>query len=441
MLIALDVYNSTSYFVPGALGTIRDVTKTIIAFGRELEISKFTRRNFLGTSFYASIGLLGTGSVLSALGCAGRYLLPETRPNRRVLADLHCHSIIDDWNRQTPLGIRFPTIAWLADTLFNRTGMEWEDCHRAGVDVICVTHFNVFDEWLSMPTDPNPEAPVNTFRMMDQLEEQLNGPARRYATLAKNATMLSRLMSVPKASADYRIAVVHTVEGGHALGGSIHPLEQLARRGVAMLTITHFFSKDIASSANSYPCFPDGNNRRPHLGLSELGRDVIYEMERLGMIVDVTHATASAVDDILRVATRPLAVSHASSRTLSEHPYAVYDDQIKQIVSDGGIMGVIIDPYLLGNYATAGLAEKQGSLRDVVRQILHIVKVCGTHKHVGIGSDFSGYVCAPKDMNRLSQINRLSSMLESEFSNAAVVEDIMTNNAIEFLLTNWKTGV
>ncbi|UCG61502.1 MAG: membrane dipeptidase [Candidatus Zixiibacteriota bacterium] len=414
---------------------------TITLANREFDISKFTRRDFLSNSLRASVGLLGTGSVLSALGCATRRPSLVPRPTRRVLADLHCHSVINDWNRQTPLGLRFPALVWLAEKFFNRTGMEWEDCHRAGVDVICVAHFNVFDEWLSMPTDPNPEAPVNTFRMMDQLQEQLSGPARPYATLAKNATMLQKLTSIPKTSADYRIAVVHTVEGGHALGGSIDPLEQLARRGVAMLDVTHFFSKDIASAANSYPFFPDGNNRRPHLGLSEFGRDVIHEMERLGMIVDVTHATATAIDDIIKVATRPLAVSHASSRTLSEHPYAVYDDQVQQIVSDGGIMGVIIDPYLLGNYTTASLAEKEGSLRDVVRQVLHLVKVCGTHKHVGIGSDFSGYIGAPRDMNRISQIHRLSNMLESEFGNSDVVEDIMANNAMEFLKTNWKTGV
>ncbi|UCE24480.1 MAG: membrane dipeptidase [Candidatus Zixiibacteriota bacterium] len=349
--------------------------------------------------------------------------------------------MINDWNRRTPLGIRYPAVARFAEKFVNKTGMEWADCHAAGIDLICATHFNVFDEWLSMPTDPNPEAPANTFRMMDQLEEELAGPARAFATLARNGKDLEGLLNVSKTDPDFRTAVVHTVEGGHALGGSIEPLEQLASRGVAMIDITHFFSKDIASSANSYPYFPDGNSRWPNLGLSGFGREVISEMERLGIIVDITHATSTAVAQILKMATRPLAVSHGTSRTLSEHPYALFDEHIEQIAAGGGIIGVIIDPYLLSNYATAHSAEKRGSLRDVVRVIRYLVKLCNGHKHIGIGSDFAGYIVAPTDMNRLSQIDLLRELLEDEFGEVGVVEDILANNVINFLMKNWKSGI
>jgi len=358
-----------------------------------------------------------------------------------VLADLHVHAMINDWNRGTPLGVRYPALAHYAEKYVNKTGMKWEDCHAAGIDLLCVAHFNVFDEWLSMPTDPNPEAPVNTYRMMDQLEEKLDGPARPYGKLARNRDELGKLLSVPKTSAEYRIAAVHTLEGGHALGGSVAPLESFAKRGVAMIGVTHFFSKDIASSANSYPYFPDTNSRWPSLGLSEFGRQVIREMERLGIIVDVTHATATAVDDILKMVSKPIAVSHGSARTLADHPYSLYDEHIQQIVSDGGIIGVIIDPYLLTNYATVHLAEKRGSLRDVLRTVRYLVKLCGSHKHVGIGSDFAGYIIAPNDMNHLNQIDRLSCMLQDEFGDPGIVEDIMANNAINFLKANWRSGV
>ena len=77
----------------------------------------------------------------------------------------------------------------------------------------------------------------------------------------------------------------------------------------------------------------------------------------------------------------------------------------------------------------------------MVRTIRYIVKLCGTHKHVGIGSDFAGYITGPKDMSRLGQIGRLRSLLLREFGNRQMVEDIMANNVINFLKTNWLSGV
>jgi membrane dipeptidase len=349
--------------------------------------------------------------------------------------------MVNEWNRISPMGLEYPAIASVAAKFFNKTGMDWKKCHEAGIDLICVAHFNVFDEWLSMPTDPNPGAPANTHRMLDQLEEHLQGSAAPYARLAKNSYELKKLLSISKTSPEYRIAVIHTIEGGHTLGGNIRVLETLAKRGVAMITLTHFFNKGIASAANSYPFFPDANSSWPHQGLSGFGRDVIKEMERLGIIVDVIHATETAIKDILKVSSRPLVASHASARTLGDHPYSLYGEHIQQIASDGGIIGVIIDPYLLSNYSKLHLAEAKATLHDVVRTIRHITKLCGSHKHVGIGSDFAGYISGPTDMSRLSQIGRLRSLLLTEFGNEQVVEDILANNVINFVISNWKSGI
>ncbi len=386
-------------------------------------------------------GIAASGSVLAPLGCAGRRYFGLDFPPRRVLADLHVHAAIDQWNRETPLGIRYPALAVVVEKFANKTGMDWKKCHASGIDLVCATHFNVFDEWLSMPTDPNPQAPANTHRMMDDLEELLDGPASPYARLTRNSHELRSLLNVPKIAPNYRIAVVHTIEGGHALGGDIGALEPLAARGVAMITLTHFFNKGVASAVNSYPYFPDANSSWPHQGLSEFGRDVIREMERLGIIVDVIHGTATAIEDILEVATKPLIASHASARTLGDHPYSLYDEHIQHITENGGIIGIIIDPYLLCNYATLHQAETRATLRDVVRTIRYVVKLCGSHKHVGIGSDFAGYISGPRDMCRLSQVGRLRRLLMKEFDDEQVVEDILANNAIEFLMKNWRSGL
>jgi len=400
-----------------------------------------SRRKFMRMALTAGAGAAGAGPLLTAAGCAANRMLARTRPTGPVLADLHVHTMINKWNRRSPLFTEYPLLACIAENVFNTSGMDWADCHRAGVDLLCVTHFSAFDEWVSMPTDPNPEAPANTLHMMDQLEQELDGSAAPYARLARNHREMSGLLHVPKDDPEYRIAVVHTIEGGHALGGDLGAIKTFADRGVALITVTHFFNKGIASASNSYPFFPDAGARWDNQGLTCFGRDVVREMERHGVLVDITHAPAKSVADILAYAKKPLVATHASARTLSDHPYSLYDEHIQEIADKDGIIGVIIDPYLLSNFATISLAEQDGSLRLVVRTIRHVVKLCGDHKHVAIGSDFAGYITPPKEMTRLSQVGQLRKRLVAEFGDDAVVDDILANNAIRFLEKNWRSGL
>ena len=176
---------------------------------------ELTRRRFLSIGAGALAGAALAGPLWSLAGCSAPPPLTD-RSVPRVLADMHVHSMINKWNRRTPIGIRYPGIATLAETTFNRSGMKWKDCYEAGVDLICATHFNVFDEWLSMPTDPDPEAPTKTYRMLDQLERELLVDAAPFARLATNPDDLSLWLDIPKQNRDWRVVVVHTVEGGHA---------------------------------------------------------------------------------------------------------------------------------------------------------------------------------------------------------------------------------
>jgi microsomal dipeptidase-like Zn-dependent dipeptidase len=399
----------------------------------------YTRREWLAGVAATLAGVAVSGPLWALAGC-GAPPLTTDRTTPRVLADMHLHAGLNAWNRKTPLGIKYPEMATLAETSFNRSGMSWQECHKAGVDLICATHFNAFDEWLSMPTDPDIEVGLRTLRMLDLLEDELHGSAAPYANLAKNPKQMRDLLAVPKHESRWRIPVLHTVEGGHALGGRLELIETLAKRGVAMIGITHFFNNGIATSANSFPYFPDANSSWPRHGLSEFGHEVIAEMERLGMIVDVTHATNTAIEQILQASSRPLVATHASARTLADHPYSMLDDHLEEVAGRGGLIGVILDPYLLSNYGSVHEADTRGSLRDVVRTIKYLAKLIG-HKHVGIGSDYAGFISPPKEMTRISQIGQLRSLLLDEFSDATIVDDILANNAIEFIKANWNPGV
>jgi len=276
--------------------------------------------------------------------------------------------------------------------------------------------------------------------MMDILEKDLNGPSSKYAKLIRTPEDFKNHFNnnYDKNDANFRIAVLHSLEGGYALGGSLEPLKEFALRGVVLITIGHFYNKGIATAPNAFPFFPDANSLRPHQGLSSFGNEVISEMEKLGIIVDVTHVTSTALDDILKVSTKPLIATHISAKTLGDHAYSFHDEHIQEIVNRGGIIGIPLYPYMLSNYANIKEAEEYGSLRDVVRTIRYVTKISNSLKNICIGSDFGGYIPRLTDMNCLCQIEMLRELLINEFGNEETVDDILAKNVIDFIKTNWK---
>jgi microsomal dipeptidase-like Zn-dependent dipeptidase len=240
---------------------------------------------------------------------------------------------------------------------------------------------------------------------------------------------------------NFRIAVLHSIEGGHALGGSLEPLEKLSQRGVALITIGHFYNRGIATAPNAFPFFPDGNSARPKQGLSPFGKEVINEMERLGIIVDVTHATSTAMDDILSVSSKPLIATHQSVRTLGDHAISFYDEHIQEIVHRGGMISILFHPYWLSNYTNIQMAEKYGSLHEVVRTIRYVIKISGSYKNICIGTDFGAYIPELSDMNCLCQVEMFRDLLLEEFGSEKIVEDILAKNVIDFIGNNWKRNL
>jgi microsomal dipeptidase-like Zn-dependent dipeptidase len=344
--------------------------------------------------------------------------------------------MLNSWNMLSPLGERNPGLASAVQLLLNKTRITWRSVHQARIDMMCTAHFNMFDEWITMPTDPNPAAPANTIRMMNLLEEDLQRPEnQQYAVLTRNAVELERIVNGPRTGPGFRTAVIHAIEGAHALGGDPSALDDMARRGLSMVTVTHFFHKGIASAGNAFPFFPDASGKYPNIGLSELGRCVVHRLEKMGLIIDVSHGTLATVEDILREVSCPVVATHSSALALGDHPYSLCDEHIQQIARNGGIIGVIIMPYWLSNYSAEDLALRYGDLKDVVRTIVYVAKMAGVDK-VAIGSDFAGYIAGPRDMTCLAQIGNLRQLLVREFGEADT-NKIVAQNVIDFFLTHW----
>ncbi len=375
-----------------------------------------------------------------AFAWAARAGAPSAQAPAGVFADLHFHASLRATVRETPVAVAAPLLNQFAQLTLNRTGGSWEEAHRAGIDLVCAVHYNPFDEIMGMAVDPSLDAPAHTLRMLDLLEAELNGPASRHARLARTPAALKRALADRREGRDDRVVVLHALEGGHALGGSLGPLDGLAERGVAYITLTHFFDKGVASVGNCLPFFPDAGRDWPARGLSGFGRDLIARMEALGILVDATHASSTAMEDILAAARRPILVSHTSVRALSDHPYSLPDEHLQEIVRRGGLIGIVLFPYTLSNYGTYEVAQERGSLADVVRSVRYLVKILGGHQHIGIGSDFSGFIVGPRDMTRLGQVGRLRRVLMAEFGDDRMVSDIMAGNATRFLADHWGLG-
>ncbi len=209
-----------------------------------------------------------------------------------------------------------------------------------------------------------------------------------------------------------RIASLMGMEGGHSIGGSLAVLRQMYELGARYMTLTHFKNTAWADSSTDTPV---------HGGLSPLGEDVVREMQRLGMLVDLAHVSEDTMLDTLRIAKAPVIVSHSNAFALNPHPRNVPDNVLDAIKANGGIVMVnFYPPYVLEaarqwsanrdaaearlkalnrgrpDRAKAALAEwdganpmPRGSVKDVADHLDYIAKRIGAD-HVGLGGDLDG---------------------------------------------------
>jgi membrane dipeptidase len=174
-----------------------------------------------------------------------------------------------------------------------------------------------------------------------------------------------------------KIASLIGVEGGHSIGNSLAVLRQLHAAGARYMTITHSAHTDWADSAAGEPV---------HGGLTAFGREVIAEMNRLGMLVDLSHVSPATMHDALDVSLAPVIFSHSSARALTEHPRNVPDDVLRRLKDNGGVIMV--------SWVPEFSATKDATLQHVADHIDHAVRVAGA-AHVGIGTDLDGIPTTP----------------------------------------------
>lgn len=174
-----------------------------------------------------------------------------------------------------------------------------------------------------------------------------------------------------------KLSVMRGIENGYAIGKNLQNVEKFARMGVVYITLCHNGDNDICDSAR--------RSSQRHGGLSAFGRDVVREMNRCGLMVDLSHAAETSFYDALQCSTTPIVCSHASSRAMCNHPRNLTDDQLRALAQAGGVAQVTL-------YHGFLRLEEEGipaTITDGVRHLMHMIDVAGID-HVGIGTDFDG---------------------------------------------------
>ena len=299
-----------------------------------------------------------------------------------------------------------------------------------------------------------------TFSLIDAVETQIHN-SRGQMILCRSAK------EILTASEAGRFAVLLGIEGGHAIENSLDRLRQYHARGVRYMTLTWANSNDWADSSSDL----DDPAVDHHGGLTSFGRTVVREMNRLGMMVDVSHASDATTADVLATSTAPVLASHSSARALTASPRNLSDDLIRAIAaSDGAVMvnfypAFISEawraawndlapqrkqehdrlqqecdlrgqpvPHALANAVDRRLAEPipRPALENLINHIDHICQVAGA-RHVGLGSDFDGICALPNEIDSAADLPKIAAALTRRGYSAESVRGVMGENLLRVL--------
>lgn len=293
----------------------------------------------------------------------------------------------------------------------------------------------------------NKGAAAYCMTIMETIHEMVD----KYPAWARFAGSTSEIRSAAK---EGKRAILIGIEGGHAIEDSLELLRAFYRFGARYMTLTHFNSNNWADSSGDAP---------KHNGLTPFGKTVVLEMNRLGMLVDISHVSDKTFWDTIETSKAPIIASHSSARALASHVRNMSDDMLKAMAKNGGVVMVNFYPVFLSDEVAAADKERDKKLaadmaalkaKDpsegaefdagvaklyeanplpkvsytvIADHIDHIVKVAGID-HVGIGSDWDGITSTPAGMEDASKLPALRAELKKRGYSDADVRKIMGEN-------------
>src|SRR6266581_2530368 len=300
-------------------------------------------------------------------------------------------------------------------------------------------------------------------KALDQIDA-VHENVRKYS---KDLVLCRTATEVREAHAQGKIAALIGVEGGHMIGNDIRVLRMFGNLGVRYMTLSHFYNDEWADSSTDKPV---------HNGLTDFGKDIVREMNRQGIMVDISHVSDKTFFDALEVSKAPLIASHSSCRALCNHVRDMSDDMIKALAAKGGVIQVnyeksfIDQPYKDASDKLSGgvvalfdklkkecgedeaclekkMAEMQKqavaegklprvSWERIIDHIDHAVKLVGAD-HVGLGSDFDG-ASMPEGMEDASKLPKITEALMRKGYSDGDIRKILGGNLLRVMEQNEK---
>ncbi len=415
---------------------------SVIASNR-LEASSLTRRRFVG-AVAATCVAASTNYRNAAWGNQ-----PTDRPTVVVsekAQGIHNRGYVFDGHNDLPWEIRTT-----GSRSFEKIDIS-QPQPKLHTDIARLRQGNVGAQFWSVfvPSDTAYDGSAHQ-KTLEQIEI-VNAMVERYPNVF---AMARTVKDIEAARAAGKIASLIGVEGGHAIENSLDKLNKLHELGAGYMTLTHSDSLAWADSCS---------DKAQANGLNEFGKEVVRVMNKLGMLVDISHVSPETMQAALDVTKAPVIFSHSSAKAVADHPRNVPDEILKQLPRNGGVVMVnfysgfvvpssaAISKRLMPMYRelkakykdnqdeykiASGRLEKQnplqpGSVYDVADHIDHIAKVAGID-HVGIGSDYDGIGMVPKQLEDVSKYPVLTQVLVDRGYSEGDIHKIMSGNILRVM--------
>lgn len=253
----------------------------------------------------------------------------------------------------------------------------------------------------------------NEMRRAVQLIDRIYNESEEYSEfmeLCRNYSDINRVLEKGK------VAAFLSIEGGEALEGDLSALRTFYRLGVRCLGLTWNYRNEIADGVGAASA---GG------GLTPFGREVIAEMNRLGMIVDVSHLSEKGFWDVIELSSAPIIASHSNAKVICDHPRNLTNQQIEALKRNGGVMGLNLCPPFLNE---SGIAL----IDDIIKHIEHITAVSG-EDHIGLGADFDGIDKTPVDLRGVHELHCLFERLLSLNYSQSFIEKLAGGNYLRVI--------
>jgi membrane dipeptidase len=265
--------------------------------------------------------------------------------------------------------------------------------------------------------DDTGDALLKTLGQIDLVHKMV----KKYPGMFEMAQAADDVERIAKAG---KIASMLGVEGGHSIEESLQNLTRFYDLGVRYMTLTHSRSLGWADSATDKPNAG---------GLSAFGEEVVREMNRLGLLVDLSHVSPDTMKAALKITQAPVIFSHSSARAICDHPRNVPDDVLRELPKNGGVVMInFFSGFIVPTEQLKKDPQSRGTLADVVDHIEHVIKIAGID-HAGIGSDYDGVSRLPVGLEDVSCYPAITEELLKRGYDEKAIHKILGGNVMRVL--------